>query len=78
MNVITCILYVLSRYLASGCSIGELHYAYMIGKSTVAAIIRHVCEVIWRKLKDIVMREPSEDKWIAIAQGSERNAKFPN
>jgi hypothetical protein len=44
----------------------------------VAAIIRHVCEVIWRELKDIVMCEPSEDKWIAIAQGFERNVKIPN
>lgn len=66
------------RYLASGCSIGELHYEYLMGKSTAAAIIRQVCEVIWRKLKNIVMSEPTKEQWLEISKGFEEKAKFPN
>jgi len=55
-----------------------LHYEYKIGKSTAFGIIRRVCEVIWRKLKNMVMPEPTKDKWIEISKGFEINAKCPN
>ncbi|XP_072388165.1 uncharacterized protein rasp isoform X2 [Diabrotica undecimpunctata] len=68
----------LLRYLASGCSMGELHYSYKIGRSTVAGIIHEVCKVLWRELKTVVMEIPTADKWREIANGFEKHAKFPN
>lgn len=56
----------------------ELHYSYKIGKSTISGIIRQVCEVIWMKLKDIVMPIPDKKKWIEISKGFEQSAKFPH
>lgn len=70
-----CIFY---RYLASGCSIGELHYGYKIGKSTLCGIIHSVCRVIWAKLKKIVMKEPTKEKWVEISNGFMQHAKFPH
>jgi len=55
-----------------------LHYGYKIGKSTASVIIRRVCEVIRRKLKNIVMPKPTKEKWIEISKGFEKYAKFPN
>jgi len=49
-----------------------------MGKSTAAAIIHQVCKVIWRKLKNIVMSQPTKEKWLEISKGFEQNAKFPN
>lgn len=50
-----------------------------MGKSTAAAAIIHqVCKVIWRKLKNIVMSQPTKEKWLEISNGFEQNAKFPN
>jgi len=49
-----------------------------MGKSTAAAIIHQVCKVIWRKLKNIVMPQPTKEKWLEISKGFEQNAKFPN
>ncbi|KAI8441515.1 hypothetical protein MSG28_015103 [Choristoneura fumiferana] len=66
------------RYLATGCSLGTLSYDYRIGKSTVATIIPHVCETIWRKLKPIVMSEPTKEKWYEISEIFEKHSKFPN
>lgn len=47
-------------------------------KSTAAAIIHHVCKVIWRKLKNIVMSQLTKEKWLEISKGFEQIAKFPN
>ncbi|KAK5650153.1 hypothetical protein RI129_001182 [Pyrocoelia pectoralis] len=66
------------RYLGSGCSLGDIHYNYLIGKSTAATIIPHVCETIWKKLKNIVMSEPTKGKWNEISMKFEKNSKFPN
>nr|CAI5821189.1 unnamed protein product [Callosobruchus analis] len=48
------------RYLATGCYFTDLHYAYRLGKSTVTEIVQKTCYVIWRKLQNIVMREPTK------------------
>lgn len=49
-----------------------------MGKSTAAAIIHQVCKVIWRKLKNIVMSQPTKEKWLEISKRFEQNVKFPN
>jgi len=40
-----------------------------MGKSTAAAIIHQVYKVIWRKLKNIVMSQPTKEKWLEISKG---------
>lgn len=55
-----------------------MHYGYKIGKSTASIIIRHVSDVIWRKLKNIVLSQPTKEKWIEISKGFEIHSKFPN
>ena len=64
--------------MATGCSFGELHYGYRLGKSTIAYIVRQVCEALWAKLKDKYMPEMSTDKWKEVEKGFQKNAQFPN
>ncbi|KAL4132210.1 hypothetical protein QTP88_009411 [Uroleucon formosanum] len=33
---------------------------------------------MWEKLKNVVMKEPNNQKWIDISNDFEKNAKFPN
>lgn len=66
------------RYLASGCSLRNLQYNYLIGKSTKAKHIRQVCDVLWYKLKNIVIVEPTREKWIDISNNFEKKSWFPN
>ncbi|XP_012546308.1 uncharacterized protein LOC105841711 [Bombyx mori] len=66
------------RYLASGCSLAELQYGYKIGKSTLSAIIRQVCQVLWRNLKTMVMSPPTKEMWKQISAQFENKAYFPN
>lgn len=66
------------RYLASGCSLRDFQYNYLIGKSTAAKHIRQVCDVLWYKLKNIVMDEPTREKWVDISNNFEKKSRFPN
>ncbi|XP_044746944.1 protein ALP1-like [Coccinella septempunctata] len=66
------------RYLATGCYFADLHYAYRLGKSTIIEIVQKTCVVIWKKLKNIVMKEPTKEKWKEIAEGFEKFTNFPN
>ncbi|KAF9424298.1 hypothetical protein HW555_000437, partial [Spodoptera exigua] len=38
------------RYMASGCSYKDLHYAYRVGVSTISNIIKEVTNAIWNNL----------------------------
>jgi hypothetical protein len=72
-NYISC-----SRYLATGNSMHDLHYYYMIGVSTVSTIVDEVCTAIWTVLKDECIPKPSAESFEAIARGFEKRAHFPN
>ncbi|KAL4706681.1 hypothetical protein ACJJTC_014436 [Scirpophaga incertulas] len=65
-------------YLATGCYFAALHYAYRLGKSTVIVIVQKTVYVIWKKLKDRVMKVPSTEEWMEIATGFEKYTNFPN
>lgn len=67
-----------SRYLASGCSLTELHYVYRIGISTLCEIVRNVCYNIWITLQEQCIPKPKESDWKLIADNFQRNANFPN
>lgn len=66
------------RYLATGCSIGDLHYGYLLGKSTISGILRQVCAVIWERLKTKYMPEMTKEMWEEVRQGFENHVNFPN
>lgn len=68
----------LCRYLASGCSFVDLHYAFRLGESTVRNIVHQVCDAIWDTLKEICLTEPTKEDWLTIAEGFEQHANFPN
>uniref|UniRef100_A0A8C5R0T3 Uncharacterized protein n=1 Tax=Leptobrachium leishanense TaxID=445787 RepID=A0A8C5R0T3_9ANUR len=40
------------RYLASGCSLQDIHYLFRIGRSTAGILIRKVCKTIWNTMKE--------------------------
>nr|CAI5836615.1 unnamed protein product [Callosobruchus analis] len=66
------------RYLASGCSLKDIHYNYRMGRSTVAKLIRIVCITIWNILRNECMPELNESMWLNIAEGFRNQANFPN
>ncbi|XP_069358039.1 uncharacterized protein [Maniola hyperantus] len=66
------------RYLATGCYFADLHYAYRLGKSTVIEIVQKTCYVIWNKLQNIVMREPTKAEWEEISKQFQKYTNFPN
>ncbi|GBP32125.1 hypothetical protein EVAR_80891_1 [Eumeta japonica] len=39
------------RYLASECSMKDLHYSYKVGVSTISGIIWDVCWTLWHVLQ---------------------------
>ena len=71
------ILFVTSRYLATGDAITTIAYNFRIGISTARQIIFDVCTSIWDVLSPIYMPVPSEDKWKSIADGFYERWNFP-
>jgi hypothetical protein len=68
------------RYLATGCSLRDLHYNYRIGRSTASKIVRTTCMAIWKAMSNrcIPTRTSNEEKWRTIAEGFNTHANFPN
>ncbi|CAH1997214.1 unnamed protein product [Acanthoscelides obtectus] len=66
------------RYLASGNTFTDMHYAYRLGVSTISKIIKDVCHSIWNILKDEYLPTPTVENWKDIADGFTRNAQFPH
>lgn len=66
------------RYLATGCSLTELHYTFRVGRSTASCIIKEVCEAIWVCLAKAAIPPLSTQRFLDIASGFEKNANFPN
>lgn len=57
----------------------ELRDSYKIDNIfAVAAIIHHVCKVLWSTLRDIVMPCPTQEDWLGIAEVFAKTTHFPN
>lgn len=67
-----------SRYLATGCSFVDLHYAFRIGKSTASLIVQEVCRAIWTYARHIAFPPLNTEKWLEISEGFKKNADFPH
>ncbi|CAH1975622.1 unnamed protein product [Acanthoscelides obtectus] len=65
------------RYLVSGMTFTDLHYAYRLGPSTIR-IVRDVCRKIWEILLDECIPPPSDKMWNECEAGFANKANFPN
>uniref|UniRef100_A0A8C5LX18 DDE Tnp4 domain-containing protein n=1 Tax=Leptobrachium leishanense TaxID=445787 RepID=A0A8C5LX18_9ANUR len=66
------------RYLASGCSLQDLHFNFRIGRTTAGKVVQKVCQTIWDTLKEKCIPTPNENTWADIAEGFQDRANFPN
>uniref|UniRef100_A0A8C5LW04 DDE Tnp4 domain-containing protein n=1 Tax=Leptobrachium leishanense TaxID=445787 RepID=A0A8C5LW04_9ANUR len=66
------------RYLASGCSLKDLHYNFRVGRSTAGEIVRKVCQTIWDTMREECMPTPTDESWARIAEGFLDRSNFPN
>uniref|UniRef100_A0A8C5LWH2 DDE Tnp4 domain-containing protein n=1 Tax=Leptobrachium leishanense TaxID=445787 RepID=A0A8C5LWH2_9ANUR len=66
------------RYLASECSLQDLHYNFHIGRSTAGEIVRKVCQTIWDTMKEECIPTPTEEAWAGISAGFQDRTNFPN
>lgn len=51
---------------------------FLIGRSTIAFIVKETCVVIWKILQPIEMPEPTEEMWLDIAETFFSTTNFPN
>uniref|UniRef100_A0A8C5PX67 DDE Tnp4 domain-containing protein n=1 Tax=Leptobrachium leishanense TaxID=445787 RepID=A0A8C5PX67_9ANUR len=66
------------RYLASGCSLQDLHYNFRVGRSTAGEIVRKVCQTIWDTMREECLPTPTDAAWAQIAATFLERANFPN
>lgn len=66
------------RYLATGDSYRSIAFHFRVGVSTVAGIVKSVCEAIWDCLSGEFMAFPTEAEWRKIAEDFRRMWAFPN
>ncbi|XP_069841000.1 uncharacterized protein [Dendropsophus ebraccatus] len=66
------------RFLATGESFASLHLQFRVGTSTISAIVRSTCHVIWEYLQPISMPSPTQETWLQAAAGFQSVANFPN
>uniref|UniRef100_A0A182F8H5 DDE Tnp4 domain-containing protein n=1 Tax=Anopheles albimanus TaxID=7167 RepID=A0A182F8H5_ANOAL len=66
------------RYIATGDSFQTIAFSFRLGRSTVSAIVKEVCEAIWNILQPIVLPQPTRQTWMQSADGYNRLWGFPN
>ena len=65
-------------YLATGDSFNTLAYQFCLGASTVRAIVKQTCDVIWEVLSSTYLPEPNKNHWRQIASGFWNRWNYPN
>lgn len=67
------------RYLATGCSMTQLHYEWGLSVAAVSKIIPETCRAIYECMKDTYLETPNTvQQWQEISQKLEDNWNFPN
>lgn len=77
-HILTIFFFSFSRYLATGDSYRSIAFHFRVGISTVAGIVRSVCEAIWDCLVEDFMPVQSEAEWRKIAEDFKTMWAFPN
>ena len=67
-----------NSYLATGDSFNTLAYRFRLGASTVRAIVKQTCNVIWEVLSPTYLPEPNKNHWRQIASGFWNRWNYPN
>ena len=67
-----------NSYLATGDSFNTLAYQFRLGASTVRAIVKETCYVIWEVLSPSYLPEPNKNHWRQIVSGFWNRWDFPN
>lgn len=65
------------RYLSTGMNFISLSHDFLIGRSTIAEIIKESCEVIWKVLQALEMPEPNKELWLKVAEEFYKYQIFP-
>ncbi|KAJ8876737.1 hypothetical protein PR048_021184 [Dryococelus australis] len=65
------------RYLGSGCTYTDLHYAFRLGITTASKVVPNTC-VLWIALKSIVFPQFNKEYWRVVAEGFKKRAHFPH
>ncbi|XP_034666863.1 uncharacterized protein LOC117900564 [Drosophila subobscura] len=73
-----CRLFLTLRYLASGEGTGRLAKSFKMGPSTVRAIVRETCDVLWTTLSPTWMAQPKEEELRAIVRGYQDKFQVPH
>ncbi|GFG28901.1 hypothetical protein Cfor_04399, partial [Coptotermes formosanus] len=71
-------IYTSFMYLATRYTLTNLHYSYRQSVTSVARIIRRVCQTLWRKLVNVCLPLPSEEDWKEMSDNFQSYANFPN
>ena len=67
------------RFLATGNSQASLSFSFRVGHSTICAIVRETCEVLWHVLQPLYVKSPSTvSDWVGISQQFEKCWNFPH
>ncbi|XP_030762705.1 protein ALP1-like isoform X2 [Sitophilus oryzae] len=66
------------HYLAEGCSMQEMAWNFRIGKATVHTIIKETCTVLWKRLRPIVLPQPTKKHFIKIEKEFFKRWNIPN
>ena len=64
--------------MSTGLNFNALSHDFLIGRSTIAEIIRETCIHLWCVLQPKEMPEPTEEKWLSIAELFYTKTNFPN
>lgn len=56
----------------------SISYQFLVGQSTVSAVILDTCQVLWDVLSQEVFRPLSEELWMDVARGFWEQWDFPN
>ncbi|KAJ4451836.1 hypothetical protein ANN_03314, partial [Periplaneta americana] len=70
--------YCFPRFLATGMSFRSLAFAFRMGKTTVASIVKDTTQAIWDLLKEECLPFPDERMWRSIADNLHLKTNFPN
>ena len=73
------IVFVISRYLATGETFRSIAFNYRVGDSTVGKIVSECCLILWAKLAPIHMQVPgTSDEWKLVTENFAQRWDFPH
>lgn len=68
----------MNRYLATGESMTSIADQFRVGRSTAGVIIKDTLQAINKRLRPLVMPEPTTESWLFSAEGFWKRWNFPH